>query len=323
VATSGSYNFSINRDELIKDSLIDIGAIASEDSVNPNINAHASRSLNMLIKAYHNIGMQLWKLKRITLFLEKDKHNYNIGPSGDHATEEWDRLTNKTEMRVAAIATDTTMEVDSTTGMTALDNVGIELDDGTSHWTTIASVTDTDTFELTTAIPTSKAVAINNDVYWYTSKAQRPLMIVPDQIWVSVVSDGSTRPIELISREEFWRLSNKYTDGSVSQAHYDPQLTNGVLRVFTEPSSVIEVVEFIAQMPIEDLDTAADEFDLPQSWYLALKFNLSLILAPSYGVRREQFNNIKELATFYLSEAEAFDSEKTSIFIRPEKRGPE
>jgi len=69
----------------------------------------------------------------------------------------------KTEMRVAAVVTATTMEVDSTTGMTAGDIIGVELDNGTWHWTTIDGVTDGDTVELTAGLAGDGA-AINNDV---------------------------------------------------------------------------------------------------------------------------------------------------------------
>ena len=70
-----------------------------------------------------------------------------------------------TQMRVAAIALATTMEVDSTTGMIAGDRVGIKLDSDDIHWTTVASITDADTFELTDGIPAGEAAAIDNDVY--------------------------------------------------------------------------------------------------------------------------------------------------------------
>lgn len=319
MGTSGSVNFTVNRNELIKDALIDIGRASAEDSVPPAVNEHANRSLNMLLKAYQSKGMQLWKLKRLTLFLEKDKYEYSLGPTGDNITQEWDHTTNKTEIRTAAVATDTVIDIDSNSNMIDGDYIGIELDDGSMYWTTIVSSTST-TVTITDAIETGDTVAIDRDVYFYTTKAERPLMIVPDQIWIKLVSDGSTRPITLISREEFWRLSNKDSDGSISQAYFDPALTNAVLRTFTQPSSVVEVLEFIAQMPIEDMDDAANDFDVPQEWYLAIKFNLALILAPSHGVRREQYNNIKELAINYLAEAESFDTEKTSVFIRPEIR---
>ncbi len=75
-----------------------------------------------------------------------------------------------TQMRVAAVATDITMEVDSTVGMEAGDRIGVRLDDGGTHgeihWTTIVDpITDEDTLELTDEIPAGKTAAINNNVY--------------------------------------------------------------------------------------------------------------------------------------------------------------
>ena len=66
-------------------------------------------------------------------------------------------------MRAAAVVTATTMEVDDTTGMTAGDIIGVELDNGTWHWTTIDGVTDGDTVELTAGLAGDGA-AIDNDV---------------------------------------------------------------------------------------------------------------------------------------------------------------
>jgi len=140
MALSGSVNFVVNRDRLIKDSLIDVGAIASEDSVSAAINDFAARKLNQMIKSWMGKGLPLWKMRRVTVLLEKNKSTYNLGPTGDHAALT-DDIT-ETAMRVAGIATDTTLEVDSTTSMTASDNIGIVLDDGTIHFTTIDTVTD-------------------------------------------------------------------------------------------------------------------------------------------------------------------------------------
>ena len=75
----------------------------------------------------------------------------------------WICATNvKTEMRVAAVVTATTMEVDDTTGMATGDICGVELDNGTWHWTT-ATVTDGDTLTLAAGLAGDGA-AINNDV---------------------------------------------------------------------------------------------------------------------------------------------------------------
>lgn len=70
-----------------------------------------------------------------------------------------------TAMRVAAVATDTTLEVDSTTGILADDIIGILLDDGTIHWTDVDSITDGDTLVISSGIPAGDSAAIANAVY--------------------------------------------------------------------------------------------------------------------------------------------------------------
>lgn len=315
MALSGSVNFVLNRDQIIKDALIDVGAVAAEDSVSSDINEHAARLLNLMIKAWQADGLQLWKLRRCTLLLQKSTQKYTLGPNGDHFALTSDIT--ETEMRVAAVATDTTMEVDSTTGMTAGDNVGVQLDGGTMHFTTIASVTDSDTFELTTAIPTGGAVAIDNDVRSYTNKAPRPLMI--KEAFNRDASDND-RPMRMISEQEYWRLGSKDSAGAVVELFYKPTLTDGTLYVYPPASLVTDSLEMVCQFPLEDMDAAANDFDFPQEWLMALKLNLSVQLSPSYGVRREQFQHLSALAEKAKEDALGWDKEKVSVYIQPEHR---
>lgn len=315
MATSGSVNFSDTKDTLIKDSLLDLGAVADEDTVAAHTNAHASRVLNRLIKRFQTYGMPLWKMERVTVLTEKNKVKYLLGPTGDHVV-----LTdnvNETAMRVAAVTTDTTMEVDSTTGMTAGDYVGVVMDDGNIHWTTVASVTDSDTFELTVGL--TAASAIDNAVYFYTTKANRPLLITHD----AFVRDSSNndRPVKVMSRNEYWQLGNKSsTSGSIVEIYYDLKLDNGVLYVYNPPSDVTESLELVCQMPIEDMDDANDNFDFPQEWLLPIQKYLSFMLFPAYGGSREDYLSLREQAMYELSEVIGWDSEKTSIYIAPAQR---
>jgi len=80
----------------------------------------------------------------------------------------------KTEMRVAAVASATTMEVDDTTGMVGGDIAGVELDNGSWHWTTVASVTDGNTFELSSGL-SGDGATVNNDVITNLWKAMANL----------------------------------------------------------------------------------------------------------------------------------------------------
>ena len=78
-----------------------------------------------------------------------------------------------TQIRVGASSTDTTIEVDSTTGMTAGDIIGIDTDDGTTHWSTIDTVTDGDTLVIDDALDDD--AAIDKDVYTNLWKAMANL----------------------------------------------------------------------------------------------------------------------------------------------------
>ena len=67
------------------------------------------------------------------------------------------------QMRVAAAAGATTMEVDTTTGIVAGHKIGIELANGSIHWTTVAGITDSDTLEIVDSLPS--ATNVDDDVY--------------------------------------------------------------------------------------------------------------------------------------------------------------
>ncbi len=69
-----------------------------------------------------------------------------------------------TEMRVEAVATATTLEIDSTAGILAGDIIGVVLDNLVVHFTSVASVTDDDTLELTAGIPAGRAAEVNAEV---------------------------------------------------------------------------------------------------------------------------------------------------------------
>jgi hypothetical protein len=76
-----------------------------------------------------------------------------------------------TTIRVKANPTDTVIEVVSTTGMVVNDKIAIALDgdfiyDPSIHWSTIDSITDTDTVVIHDAIPYARASSIGSEVFF-------------------------------------------------------------------------------------------------------------------------------------------------------------
>jgi len=311
MATSGSVDFSLDRDELIKDALIDIGAVAQEDTISPSINAHAARLLNMMLKAWQADGLHLWKIRPFTILTEKGKSVYSLSSTGDQASLSM----NDTTVATAGVASDTSLDVGTTTGMTAGDIICVELDDDTLHKDTIASVTDSDTVVLTTGL--ASASAVGNRVYWYTTKINRPLSV--ENVTVTDGSDYS-RPVRIISRQEYRSLTNKLASGNIVQVYFDPQLTSSKLYVYNVPDTVDKVIDLVGYFPIEDMDSAANDFDIPQEWQLAVKTNLAVLLAPSYGQRKEQFSMLKAIAVEEKERVMGWDKEKTSIYFGVETR---
>lgn len=306
MALSGSTNFAVTRDVLIKDSLIDLGAIAAEDTPSSAIVDHASRLLNMMLKAWVADGLHLWKIRPFSVMIENGKSVYSLSSTGDQAS-----LTiNDTTMRIAGVTNDTILQVTTTSGMTAGDYIGIELDDGTLHKTTISSVTDSDTVVITAGI--ASAAAIGNRIYWYTTKLVRPLEISDVRI---KDSSDIERPVTIISRQEYMQLTNKYAAGEIVQVYFDPQLTHSKLYVYNVPNTVNKTIEATGYFPVEDMDSAADDFDIPQEWYLAVKTNLSVLLGPSYGARSEQMRSLKAIAVEEKDRVMGWDKEKTSIYF--------
>ena len=304
MSTSGSTDFAVTRDVLITDSLIDLGAISAEDTPSSAIVAHAARLLNMMLKAWVADGLHLWKIRPFTILLEKNKQYYDLSSTGDNASF----TMNDTTMRIAGVANDTILQVTTTTGMTAGDYIGIELDDDTLHETTIATVTDSDTVVITTGI--ASASAISSRVYWYTNKIPRPLALENINV---VNSSDQSRPVSQISREEYYGLTNRTSAGEIVQAYFDPKLTNSRLYVYNVPNTVDKVLECVGYFPVEDMDSAANDFDIPQEWYLAVKTNLSVLLGPSYGARTEQMRALKAIAMEEKERVMGWDKEKLSI----------
>lgn len=301
MATSGSVNFTLDRDEVIELAYKKFGGFTTGQTLTAEKTSDAAKTLNMMLKAFQQKGLKLWLRKRATVFLAKDDSQYGLGTSGDHATYSYTR----TQIKTAAVAGATSVDVDSTTGMLAADFIGFVLDDGSLQWTTVSSVTDSDTVVIPAPGLTS-AAAVDNYVYFYRTKIDRPLRIVEAFVRDK---DNNDRPIDIIGQKEYLELSTKNSDGSVISIHYDPQLTTGQLYVWPQTSVVTDTLELVVHRPVEDMDNANDDFDIPVEWLEAIVWGLAWRLCPDNGIDLNRKQDIERNAKEFLDDAEAFDIE--------------
>lgn len=130
-------------------------------------------------------------------------------------------------------------------------------------------------------------------------------------------------PLLKVSREEYWRLSDKDTQGTPVQYYYDNQLTNGVLNVWPSPDTNFatnSTLQILYHKPYDDMDVSStDDFEFPSEWYEAIKYGLAVRLAPEYGVPRLERRELMVEANEYKDTVMAWDQEDTSIYFTPRR----
>jgi hypothetical protein len=305
MATSGSIDYSVSASDIITEALEQLGVLSEGQSANSDQITSCLRTLNMLVKTWQADGLNLHTVQKLYLVPQKAQTEYSLGPSGDHFTT---TLVN-TAVKVAGVATDTTIDVDYITGISDGDYIGIELDTGYLHWTTVNGAPAGDTVTLTDALPS--AVAIDNTVYAYTTKGNRPMDILNA---VRSTTDGTDTPLWIKNRKDYTELTPKSSQGVINQLWYDRQVTTGKLTVWQAPTDVDSYITMWVQRTIEDFDSSADDADYPQEWYLPLAFNLATLLIPKYGVPPNMIVVIQKMAIYYYDMARSWDVEESVQF---------
>lgn len=281
MASSGSTDFNLTRDEIIHDALIHCGAIEQGEAPAAAETAFAARQLNRMVKTLQAKGIRLWTRREAYLFLVVSQGRYVLDGSTEHFASVRDTI--RTELASDMSSGAGSLTVDSTTGMAAADNIGVVLDDGTIEWGTIASVDSSTTLTLDGTIDDDDA-ATDNTVFTYTTKLVRPLRIIDAQ---RTNNQDVDTPINMISHQEYQRLPNKTIVGLTNEAYYQPERPDGYLYLWPEPESANDRIRLTCLFPIEDFDTSANNPDLPQEWLDYLTWNLAKKLLPSYGVPRD------------------------------------
>ena len=310
MATSGTITFRTNRNEVIKGALRLCSAYDPENSAGPSTAqiTDAAESLNLLVKSWGAVGLQLWERRWGVVFPQNNQGTFILGspgPAGDHAclTTPLNGGFVQTTLSTDAADGASTIEVESitgqlsTTGTTATTitnayNIGIELDDGTLQWTTVNGAPSGTTVTLA-AVLTDSATS-GNAVYCYQTKLIRPLRVL--DAFIRQTQGGNDLPCKIISRDEYNRFGVKSSPGTPTQIYYNPQSNTGQLYTYPVFNDMTQVLFIEFSKPIDDFTTSTDDYDLPQEWGNALKLNLALQIAPEYEVPTDKFKQIQFLA---------------------------
>lgn len=311
MATSGSINFTITALELVEKAFSYSGVKEDEQPLTAAERKNGFLSLNLMIKAWQAQRLHLWAKQEAVIFLDVGKTDYKLGVSGDEACNFDDFIS--TALTSDEVALSTVIEVSSTTGMLAADNIGIKLDDGTRFWTTIVSVDSSTQITITTGIPS--AASTSNSVFTFTNLIERPLRV----IGVRNASYGNDNEFEIrqFSRQEYFNQPNKTSTGTVVNYYYSPQLDQGRFYVWPTAPSVDDYIRVTYERNLEDVDVNSDNLDFPIEWGETLIFNLAARLAVEYDAPVSKQEKLAVLANSTLDKLLGYDEEPSSLNIRP------
>tara|TARA_R100001594_G_scaffold50601_3_gene83854 strand:- start:364 stop:1341 length:978 start_codon:yes stop_codon:yes gene_type:complete len=319
MATSGSVDFSITRDNIITEALQLIGVIGEGETPSDNQKSDCSRSLNMMIKFWMADGMNLFVNQEIVIFPIKGQRQYTFGgSSADKMAKESEVITTKLNGGVSSAATSLT--VDDTTGMAVGDTIGVVTDSAGIHFSTITAVGSSTALTIADAIDDD--ASDNDRVYTFTNAFTQKILGV-NNAWIRTTDDTDI-PIDIISRQEYVDLSKKTESGRVNQLYFDPQVTTANMNVWPVPddSYTNERIHLYITRPYEDFDgvTNESEPDFPQEWYLPLCWGLAVFVAPKYGVSETRLSELVQIQSILKGQCEAWSSEQESLFLLPADR---
>src|SRR3990167_9017856 len=253
MAQSGSFDFTVTRDNLITMALQQVGGLGEGESPSSTQLTETALILNSLVKLRAADGMPAWALRRGYVLPFSGASSIN---TDSHVVTAYDTTT----LSADSAATDTTLTVTSITGFSASDQIGIELDDGSIDWTTINGAPSGTTITITTGVTT--AASSGNRIYGYTASSQRvqkPLRIITANILQ--VTDAFSWEVAILSKDEYYDLGNRTSEGTPNQIFYDltPSSdtaleTNGTFYVYPRFSDGNYVIEFTYHRPFQDFD---------------------------------------------------------------------
>lgn len=316
MATSGSTDFSATRTDLIRQAALKLHAIDINETMSSQMVSDFSFALNAMVKRWSAKGVHVWTTREATLFPQPAQIKYALATSStDHCTESYVATT----LSAAEAAGQTALSVTDDDGISNADYIGIVLDAGSIHWSTVSGAPAGDVVTIADALPTAAAAA--QPVFAYTTKIVRPLRIV-DARRYNIAGARETPIAPMMARLDYQSLPNKTQAGIVNQCFYDPQLATGYLYLWqAPPTTITDLLKFTWHRPIEDFDAAGDNPDLPQEWIDTLIYNLAVAKAVDFDVPTERFAMVKGLADEFLDDVTGFDREAESIYFQPDFSG--
>lgn len=316
MATSGTATFSRNRDQIIKAAARRVGAIEAGETPDAGIVTDFAEALNAMVKAWQADGLYVWTSTEGILFPQLEQSRYTLSTT---STDKAAGAYVATALSADALIGATSITVDSITGISNADNIGVQLDDGTLDWSTVSGAPSGSTIVMAAGLGDS--VSDGALVLTYTTNIVRPLKILSARRF-NLISEIET-PLDEMDRAEYFEQPNKSNAGTPTSFFYDRRggaNTSGYFYLWPEPGSVEDAIKFTFARPIQDFSVAGDDADLPQEWFKALISNLAFEMADDFDVPPVKYARLEKRAAIDLAKVTSWETELMQVQFIPDMR---
>jgi hypothetical protein len=136
--------------------------------------------------------------------------------------------------------------------------------------------------------------------------------------YIRATANSLDIPLNHLTRQGYDMLSPKTQTGVPNSFYIDQQRDTAICYLWPVPIDITHTIVLTTQRQIMDITTGAQNFDLPQEWFLPLKWNLAADIGPEFGVTERAQQRIDAKAEFYLGEVSDFSSaEEPSVTFTP------
>ncbi len=270
MGTSGSFDWTATRNQIVNRSLRIIGAIDQEGSPTAAQLSNASEALNSIVKNLQTMNLGLWarewttKALAISTLLTHNAVNYlcvrshtssAAGATGDEpgVGDDWE----------------TFWMVGGTGG---------------AAWATATAYNAIGDF-----VPAADTIYIE-EAFVRRADSDHPMRVIRYDAYLSDVG-------------------TKYSTGLPNVLAFNNSLADPHAFTYPQSDSVTDIIHYLRYRKLENFDGAANNPDAPVAWIEVLVFALARRLSPEYGLPLEERYYLGREATRFLNAAKKSDQE--------------
>jgi len=313
MALSGVTTFTMTRNDCIKASLRVLRELGAGGVPTIEDYENCNQALNIVLKAWQMRGIPLWKLVDISFSLLPGAASYPLGLTGGSIDDAGITIVNP-----GSGGTDGTWTAPILDGGAGVDGtVNYVINGGII--TSIAVTVPGSNYSAPSVVLTNAAGGYEVTIIPLGRGGDRPLKF--RDAWIRDDATGQDTPQLQVARQDYNQFGYKAQTGVPNQYWYDPQLDTGIVTVYPVPTALGRTFHGIVQMPIQDMVTATDNFDLPQEWLQAIKWGLADELSLEYGCPADVRGEVAAKAAKFVDDCFGYSLEESSVYFTVDPTG--